>query len=105
MRKKAIFKKAFLIVLTVVIVVNQLAFSSFAVVFTDTTSHWGKNAIDTVTDLGIMTYSGTTNFYPNNYYARKDVAYSLCMFFKRIIYQAHRIRLQMFLHQVHIQNT
>lgn len=71
-----------LLLMAVVILINQLTFGSSALVFSDTSTHWGKTYIDRMTDLGIMDYSNTINFYPNGYFSRKEAAKSACMLFK-----------------------
>lgn len=79
-----ISKKLKLLVCLVIVVslVNVISPQSFALIFSDTSSHWGKTYIDRMTELGIMDYSSTTYFYPNAYFKRKEAAKSVCMLFK-----------------------
>ena len=82
MKRKTFLKRFVLSLLVTVTLVNMLAFNSFAVVYSDTSSHWAKTAIDKMTDLEIIQNSSSTHYYPNNNYTRKEVAYSICMMYK-----------------------
>lgn len=81
MKRKTFLKRFVLSLLVTVTLVNMLAFNSFAVVYSDTSSHWAKTAIDKMTDLEIIKNIAPL-YYPNNNYTRKEVAYSICMMFK-----------------------
>ena len=75
-------RKILLVIMIVTILLSCFSSITIAKVYNDTSGHWAQTYIDKMTQLGIMESSSTTQFYPEQYFSRKEASKSGCILFK-----------------------